>query len=82
MSKKDLDDLFDGIEFLTTPAVADYVERSEATVRVYGSELGVPRAGQAFVWSRDHVETLIDALGFEDEGDQDDEESEETDDDE
>jgi hypothetical protein len=70
-----LNDLFCDSDFVTKPAVAGFCGVSEASARSYAAENDVPKAGVAFVWDREAVETYLDALDN-DEEDEDEEESE------
>jgi hypothetical protein len=67
----DLDDLFSENDFLSTPAVARYVELSESQTRAIAADIGVSKAGQAFVWCRDDVQALVDQLDADDDSESD-----------
>src|SRR5579863_6246390 len=77
----DIDDLFGKSDFVTTPSVAAFVGLSETKTREYAADLGVGMAGNAFIWTRQDVEALLDELGPEDEEDDEEELEDEGDED-
>lgn len=75
-----IEDLFGDDDFVTTPAVARFVDLSESQTRALASDLNVGRAGAAYAWTRDDVERLVEELDDDEDDEDDDDEANEDDD--
>lgn len=64
------DELFDETNVVGTPELAEAVGVTEADARAWARDHGVARIGNAFAWSREDADALID--DFEQESDDDD----------
>ena len=50
--------------------VLEFGERLHSVARAFAAEKEIPRIGQAYVWSRDDVEELLDVLDREDDSEE------------
>ena len=75
----DIDGIFGDSDFVTGPTLAPHVGLNESQLREWAVELDVPKAGNAYVWSRDNVERLLQELEPDD-GEDEEEEDEDSED--